>query len=88
MHPQQQRLGHLEEKLRLLAQARDEAQNTCLQQRETVAEAQARASQLGLQVEGLRRRLEELQQVAGTFRGPPGCPWHPVDTSLTMPGRS
>ncbi|XP_019591122.2 leucine-rich repeat-containing protein 45 isoform X1 [Rhinolophus sinicus] len=59
---EQQRLGHLEEKLRLLAQARDEAQGTCLQQRQTVAEAQAQASQLGLQVEGLTRRLEELQQ--------------------------
>ncbi|XP_044600678.1 leucine-rich repeat-containing protein 45 isoform X3 [Equus asinus] len=59
---EQQRLAHLEEKLRLLAQARDEAQSTCLQQKQTVADAQARASQLGQQVEGLRRRLEELQQ--------------------------
>ncbi|XP_058140911.1 leucine-rich repeat-containing protein 45 [Dasypus novemcinctus] len=59
---EQQRLAHLEEKLRLLAQARDEAQGTCLQQKQTVAEAQARAGQLGLQVEGLRRRLEGLQQ--------------------------
>ncbi|XP_039715741.1 leucine-rich repeat-containing protein 45 isoform X4 [Pteropus medius] len=59
---EQQRLAHLEEKLRLLAQARDEVQSACLQQRQTAAEAQARASQLGLQVEGLRRRLEELQQ--------------------------
>ncbi|XP_077022369.1 leucine-rich repeat-containing protein 45 isoform X2 [Tamandua tetradactyla] len=59
---EQQRLGHLEEKLRLLAQARDEAQGACLQQKQAVAEAQARAGQLGLQVEGLRRRLEELQQ--------------------------
>ncbi|XP_019673947.2 leucine-rich repeat-containing protein 45 isoform X3 [Felis catus] len=59
---EQQRLAHLEEKLRLLAQARDEAQSACLQQRQTVAEAQAQASQLGLQVEGLRRRLQELQQ--------------------------
>uniref|UniRef100_K9IM92 Putative leucine-rich repeat-containing protein 45 n=1 Tax=Desmodus rotundus TaxID=9430 RepID=K9IM92_DESRO len=59
---EQQHLAHLEEKLRLLAQARDEAQSTCLQQRQVVAEAQARASQLGLQLEGLRRRLEELQQ--------------------------
>lgn len=67
-HPQQQRLAHLEEKLRLLAQARDEAQGACLQQRQMAAEAQARAGQLGLQVEGLRRRLEELQQVAGTLR--------------------
>ncbi|XP_032032485.1 leucine-rich repeat-containing protein 45 [Hylobates moloch] len=59
---EQQRLAHLEDKLRLLAQARDEAQGACLQQKQVVAEAQTRASQLGLQVEGLRRRLEELQQ--------------------------
>ncbi|XP_026936859.1 leucine-rich repeat-containing protein 45 isoform X4 [Sagmatias obliquidens] len=59
---EQQRLAHLEEKLRLLAQARDEAQSACLQQKQVVADAQARASQLGRQVEGLRRRLEELQQ--------------------------
>ena len=56
--------------MRLLAQARDEAQSTCLQQKQTVADAQARASQLGMQVESLRRRLEELQQVAGTLRAP------------------
>ncbi|KAB0364280.1 hypothetical protein FD754_008436 [Muntiacus muntjak] len=59
---EQQHLAHLEEKLRLLAQARDEAQSACVQQKQTVADAQARASQLGLQVESLRRRLEELQQ--------------------------
>lgn len=59
---EQQRLAHLEEKLRLLAQARDEAQGTCLQQKQMVAEAQVRGSQLGLQVEALRRRQEELQQ--------------------------
>ncbi|KAK2508171.1 hypothetical protein MC885_001535 [Smutsia gigantea] len=59
---QQQRLAHLEEKLQLLAQARDEAQSACLQQKQSVADPQARAGQLGLQVEGLRRRLEELQQ--------------------------
>nr|XP_030699093.1 leucine-rich repeat-containing protein 45 isoform X2 [Globicephala melas] len=59
---EEQRLAHLEEKLRLLAQARDEAQSACLQQKQVVADAQARASQLGRQAEGLRRRLEELQQ--------------------------
>lgn len=63
--PQQQHLAHLEEKLRLLAQARDEAQGTCVQQKQAAAEAQARASQLSLQVEGQRRRMEELQQVVG-----------------------
>ncbi|XP_012308118.1 leucine-rich repeat-containing protein 45 isoform X2 [Aotus nancymaae] len=59
---EQQRLAHLEDKLRLLAQARDEAQGACLQQKQAVVEAQTRASQLGLQLEGLRRRLEELQE--------------------------
>ncbi|XP_007957755.1 leucine-rich repeat-containing protein 45 [Orycteropus afer afer] len=59
---EQQRLAHLEEKLRLLAQARDEAQNACLQQKQVMADAQARASQLSLQVDGLQRRLQELQQ--------------------------
>lgn len=85
--PQQQRLAHLEEKLRLLAQARDEAQGACLQQRQTVAEAQARAGQLSLQVEGLKRRLEELQQVAGTLRacGAPVAP-QPTPHRLCLPG--
>ncbi|XP_008826539.1 leucine-rich repeat-containing protein 45 isoform X2 [Nannospalax galili] len=59
---EQHRLAHLEEKMRLLAQARDEAQSTCLQQKQLVAEAQARTSQLNLQLEGQRRRQEELQQ--------------------------
>lgn len=64
-------------------QARDEAQSACMQQRQTVADAQARASQLGLQVEGLRRRLEELQQVAGALRVSPRCPG-PSPTSHTL----
>ncbi|NXX78498.1 LRC45 protein, partial [Urocolius indicus] len=59
---EQQRLEHLEEKLRLMTEARDEAQNFCLKQKQMVAEAQAKASQVSLQAEGLRRRLEELQQ--------------------------
>ncbi|XP_042525961.1 leucine-rich repeat-containing protein 45 [Dipodomys spectabilis] len=59
---EQENLVHLEEKMRLLAQARDEAQSACLQQKQAVAEAQARAGQLSLQAEGQRRRLEELQQ--------------------------
>ncbi|KAL2764511.1 leucine-rich repeat-containing protein 45 [Daubentonia madagascariensis] len=59
---EQQHLAHLEDKLRLLALARDEAQGACLQQKQKVVEAQARAGQLSLQVDGLQRRLEELQQ--------------------------
>lgn len=45
-----------------MAQARDEAQGTCVQQKQMVAESQARVSQLNLQMEGQQRRLEELQQ--------------------------
>lgn len=59
---EQHRLAHLEEKIRLLAQARDEAQGTCMQQKQMVAQSQARAIQLNLQMEGQQRRLEELQQ--------------------------
>ncbi|XP_042305273.1 leucine-rich repeat-containing protein 45 isoform X1 [Sceloporus undulatus] len=59
---EQQRLEHLEEKLRLMMQSRDEAHNCCLQQKQTVAEAHVKESQLSLQVEGLKRRLEEVQQ--------------------------
>ncbi|XP_053424204.1 leucine-rich repeat-containing protein 45 isoform X2 [Nycticebus coucang] len=59
---EEQNLAHLEDKLRLLTLARDEAQSACLQQQQKVAEAQVRAGQLNLQVEGLQRRLEELQQ--------------------------
>lgn len=59
---EQQRLEHLEEKLRLMAQSRDEAQNYCLQQKQAVSEALGKESQLSGQLEGLKRRLEELQQ--------------------------
>ncbi|XP_062482399.1 leucine-rich repeat-containing protein 45 isoform X2 [Pezoporus occidentalis] len=59
---EEQRLEHLEEKLRLMTESRDEAQNCCLKQKQMVAEAQAKASQLSLHADGLRRRLEELQQ--------------------------
>ncbi|KFU85950.1 Leucine-rich repeat-containing protein 45, partial [Chaetura pelagica] len=59
---EQQRLEHLEEKLRLMAESRDEAQSCCLKQKQLVSEAQAKASQLSLHADGLRRRIEELHQ--------------------------
>nr|XP_009667111.1 PREDICTED: leucine-rich repeat-containing protein 45 [Struthio camelus australis] len=59
---EQQRLEHLEEKLRLMTESRDEAQNCCLKQKQVVGEAQAKANQLSLHADGLRRRIEELQQ--------------------------
>lgn len=48
-----------------MTQSRDEAQNYCLQQKQAVGEAQAKVSQMTLQTEGLKRRMEELQQVLG-----------------------
>ncbi|KAM3844590.1 leucine-rich repeat-containing protein 45 [Vipera latastei] len=63
---EQQRQEQAEEKLRLMMQSRDEAQNYCLQQKQAVAEAHAKEGQLSLQVEGLKRRLEELQQELGS----------------------
>ncbi|XP_069728869.1 leucine-rich repeat-containing protein 45 [Phaenicophaeus curvirostris] len=59
---EQQQLEHLKEKLRLMTELRDEAQNCCLKQKQMVVEAQAKATQLSLHADGLRRRLEELQQ--------------------------
>ncbi|NWW81959.1 LRC45 protein, partial [Climacteris rufus] len=59
---EQQRLEHLTEKLRLMTESRDEAQNCCLKQKEMVAEAQAKVKQSSLYADGLRRRLDELQQ--------------------------
>ncbi|XP_020856516.1 leucine-rich repeat-containing protein 45 [Phascolarctos cinereus] len=58
----QQQVTHLEEKIRLMSQARDEAQEYCLQQKQAVAESQAKSNQMSLQTEMLRRQIEELQQ--------------------------
>ncbi|MGH0136071.1 UNVERIFIED_CONTAM: hypothetical protein FKN15_019029 [Acipenser sinensis] len=61
----QQRVSHLEEKLRLLTQSRDESQIHCTQQKRTVSELQAKNNLLALEMEGLKRRIEELQQELG-----------------------
>ncbi|XP_051851286.1 leucine-rich repeat-containing protein 45 isoform X1 [Antechinus flavipes] len=58
----QQRVTHLEEKIRLISQARDEAQEYCLQQKQAVTESQTKNNQMSLQMEAVRRQLEELQK--------------------------
>lgn len=58
-----------------MTESRDEAQNCCLKQKQMVSEAQAKASQLSLHTDALRRRIEELQQVIWTgaeIRSPQG----------------
>ncbi|MGH0189312.1 UNVERIFIED_CONTAM: hypothetical protein FKN15_034690 [Acipenser sinensis] len=62
---EQQRVSHMEEKLRLLTQSRDESQIHCTQQKQTVSELQAKNNHLALEMEGLKRRIEELQQELG-----------------------
>uniref|UniRef100_A0A6Q2XK18 Leucine rich repeat containing 45 n=1 Tax=Esox lucius TaxID=8010 RepID=A0A6Q2XK18_ESOLU len=59
---EQQRVSGLEEKMRGLRQSRDEAQSLCSQQKQTIAELQGRSRQQGAETDGLRRRIEELQQ--------------------------
>lgn len=70
---QQQHLSSLEEKLRAVRQSRDESQNHCTQQKQTIAELQARVGQQSVEMDTLRRRIEELQQVlVQTMRCTPG----------------
>ncbi|KAF4106990.1 leucine-rich repeat-containing protein 45 [Onychostoma macrolepis] len=59
---EQQHLSSLEEKLRALRQSRDESQNHCTQQKQTIAELHARAGQQSIETDSLRRRIHELQQ--------------------------
>ncbi|XP_030631184.1 leucine-rich repeat-containing protein 45 [Chanos chanos] len=59
---EQQHLSSMEEKLRAVRQSRDESQNHCTQQKQTIAELQARVGQQTIEMDALRRRIEELQQ--------------------------
>uniref|UniRef100_A0A8C9U7X3 Leucine rich repeat containing 45 n=1 Tax=Scleropages formosus TaxID=113540 RepID=A0A8C9U7X3_SCLFO len=59
---EQHRMSSLEEKLRAARQSRDESQAHCCQQKQTISELQAKNSQQSLEMDGLRRRIEELQQ--------------------------
>ena len=60
---QHQRMKHLEDKIRLLANAKDDIQQHYSQQLQTIAELQAKNSNAALELESLKRRLEELNQV-------------------------
>ncbi|XP_063078008.1 leucine-rich repeat-containing protein 45 [Engraulis encrasicolus] len=59
---EQQNLSGLEEKLRVLRQGRDEAQHLCTQQKQTVADLHAKLGQQCVEMDALRRRMDELQQ--------------------------
>ncbi|KAJ3607593.1 hypothetical protein NHX12_024644 [Muraenolepis orangiensis] len=59
---EQEQVTSLEEKLRGVRQSRQEAQSHCTQQKQTIAQLQAQQGQHRLENDGLRRRVEDLQQ--------------------------
>ncbi|KAM4034199.1 leucine-rich repeat-containing protein 45 [Anomaloglossus baeobatrachus] len=59
---EQQHAAVLQDKVRTLTQSRDQAQNQALQQKQQVGEFQAQNNQLCLEIEGLKRRIDGLQQ--------------------------
>ncbi|XP_069608570.1 leucine-rich repeat-containing protein 45 [Ranitomeya imitator] len=59
---EQQNAAILQDKIRTVTQSRDQAQNQVLQQKQQVGELQAQNNQLCLEIEGLKRRIDGLQQ--------------------------
>ncbi|XP_069786301.1 leucine-rich repeat-containing protein 45 isoform X2 [Narcine bancroftii] len=59
---EQQKLVHLEEKLHYLNQTRDEFQNRCTVQNQSITELQGKNNKFAFEIEGLKRRIEELNQ--------------------------
>uniref|UniRef100_A0A3Q4I6Z2 Leucine rich repeat containing 45 n=1 Tax=Neolamprologus brichardi TaxID=32507 RepID=A0A3Q4I6Z2_NEOBR len=55
-------VSSLEEKLRSVRSSLQEVQLHCSQQKQTISELQAKNSQQSIEMDGLRRRIEELQQ--------------------------
>ncbi|XP_072029970.1 leucine-rich repeat-containing protein 45-like [Amphiura filiformis] len=63
---EQQRSKHLEDKIRLLQNSKDDLQQHSSQQTQLVSELQAKHSNATLEIESLKRKLEELnREVAG-----------------------
>uniref|UniRef100_A0A8C5QCQ2 Leucine rich repeat containing 45 n=1 Tax=Leptobrachium leishanense TaxID=445787 RepID=A0A8C5QCQ2_9ANUR len=62
VYKQQQHSAVLQDKLRTIAQSRDQAQNQILQQQQQTGELQAQNNQLGLEIECLKRRIDGLNQ--------------------------
>lgn len=70
---QQELVSSLEEKLRSARSSQQEVQLHCSQQKQTISELQAKNSQQSVEMDGLRRRVEELQQVTGSKTGSVNC---------------
>ncbi|XP_031417523.1 leucine-rich repeat-containing protein 45 [Clupea harengus] len=59
---EQQNVSGLEEKLRVLRQSRDESQHLCTQQKQNIADLHARLGQQSVEMDTVKRRMDELQQ--------------------------
>ncbi|XP_034563658.1 leucine-rich repeat-containing protein 45 [Notolabrus celidotus] len=59
---EQEHVSSLEEKLRSVRSSLQEVQLHCSQQKQTISELQAKNSQQSIEMDGLKRRIEELQQ--------------------------
>uniref|UniRef100_A0A3Q4I940 Leucine rich repeat containing 45 n=1 Tax=Neolamprologus brichardi TaxID=32507 RepID=A0A3Q4I940_NEOBR len=59
---EEEHVSSLEEKLRSVRSSLQEVQLHCSQQKQTISELQAKNSQQSIEMDGLRRRIEELQQ--------------------------
>ncbi|XP_070847313.1 leucine-rich repeat-containing protein 45 [Chaetodon trifascialis] len=59
---EQEHVSSLEEKLRLVRSSLQEVQLHCSQQKQTISELQVKNSQQSIEMDGLRRRIDELQQ--------------------------
>ncbi|XP_066444056.1 leucine-rich repeat-containing protein 45 [Eleutherodactylus coqui] len=59
---EQQHAAILQDKIRTLTQSRDQGQTQVLQQKQLAGELQAQNNQLCLEIEGLKRRVDGLQQ--------------------------
>ncbi|XP_007558545.1 leucine-rich repeat-containing protein 45 isoform X1 [Poecilia formosa] len=59
---EQEHVSSLEEKLRSLRASMQQLQMHCSQQKQSISELQAKSSHQSMETDGLRRRIEELQQ--------------------------
>ncbi|XP_043958616.1 leucine-rich repeat-containing protein 45 [Gambusia affinis] len=59
---EQEHVSSLEEKLRSLRASMQQLQLHCSQQKQSISELQAKSSHQSVETDGLRRRIEELQQ--------------------------
>lgn len=80
---QQEHVSSVEEKLRSARSSLQELHIHCSQQKQTISELQAKTGQQSAETDGLRRRIEDLQQVRTAGRA--HTSYRPYVTSVLTP---